>query len=103
MEQRAYERYDSNAVINCRYLSDGTPVGGNMINYSESGLCFETPVPFIENSVVVVEIDSNNGNRSGIHPSKSSRSICVGEIKWCREIQSGSSPNYKAGLSYYRY
>ncbi len=103
MENRAFERYDSDAFVSCRYFSDEEPVEGSMINYSENGMCFKSNTPFIEKSVVLVKIDLNNGHHSGAHIPEAARSICVGEIKWSREIQNDPSPYYETGLAYYRF
>jgi hypothetical protein len=103
MEQRAFERYDSDALVSCRYFNGGNPIEGDMINYSENGMCFKSRTPFIEKSVVLVKIDLNNGNHSDTPIPEAARSICVGEIKWCREIATDSSPYYKTGLAYYHF
>ena len=103
MERRAFERHDGNALITCRYFNGGTPVEGQMVNYSEKGMCFISSTLFIEKSVVFVEIDMNHCEKAEAPNPCATRSSSVGEIKWCREIQNNPSPCFETGLAYYRF
>lgn len=97
--KRAYARFNLEAPI--MYASEENLYafyGAKALNYSLGGLCFETPYPLQQGTVISIR-KADHTPESKI-PSKYKEHLA--EVKWCKEIVSEDKRAFGAGVMFHR-
>ena len=103
MENRSSERYRFKTAVVLRHFNSEADFHAMLINYSKCGLCLQSNTRFDANSVVIVQLISENSILTTHKIQKGFRSVAVAEVKWCNEIFSDYGFCFEAGLRYYNY
>jgi hypothetical protein len=100
-EKRSCDRHDQEVPITVAYFNTSRYHSANMLNYSEEGIYFESDFAFQPRASIYIRIEKklNDPHKKKIH--NGFRSVALGEVKWCKEINKGGSSIYGMGVKYY--
>ncbi len=94
-EYRDDARFDHEATILIEDFPVGTYYHGRMINYSESGMCFESQVVHEPGAPIIFCIEDS--------PYPACPGVYRGQIKWCRPLaETGSLYSFGMGVEYFK-
>jgi hypothetical protein len=76
-----------------------------LVNYCQDGICAESSQQLLPGTSIQVRIDATTTARE-MHARKEALfsglpTMALGEVKWCRPLDCGSSPRYRIGIRYY--
>ena len=102
-ERRLANRISIRAVLNCRYYSSTKerPSKAIMLNFSESGSYIESTEKFNIGSAIIYKLLTHPVDLLRIEVFAQPRSICLSEVRWCREIKGKDTVRYGMGLKYF--
>ena len=100
-EKRVSKRYEQKASVTCCYINCPDPCGGELINYSKSGMCFETIGLFREKTTVLVRSHPDSWGTIDPETLEGLRTVSIAEVKWCNEFADDENPHYEIGVQYY--
>lgn len=103
MIQRAAPRSPTEAAITCRpYVSRRVvqTADGVMLNFSRLGSYVETSGKYEFGTILIVRMLRYPPVISALESDNQPRTICLAEVKWCRELANGNGNRYGMGLKY---
>jgi hypothetical protein len=101
-EKRTGDRYDQKACITWAYFNTDHFYSGKLLNYSESGLCFESEFKLRPGATIYIRLDNFQPDLSDCALHEGFRTVSLGEAKWCKEIYVVGSHNYAIGIKYFQ-
>lgn len=102
-DSRTDERFATEAEIICQpYGSTRTmrSVQGVIRNFSRGGLYIEIDHAFKAGTILMVRMVGYPSSPATAECREKPRSICLGEIKWRRDLGPVEAPRYGMGLRY---
>lgn len=106
-EKRMDKRHDCDAKIRWTYFNRTTFNYGQenfyharVLNFSKSGLYFETPYPLKPGTILLFRSEAFNRNVSDSEDHSCVRSISLVEIKWCQEFLRNGQFYFGIGARY---
>jgi hypothetical protein len=72
-----------------------------MLNYSQSGLYFESSTALPPGMSVLIRVHKNLSEDFTGQIKEGFRSLALGEVKWCEEFISEGAVYYGVGVKYY--
>ena len=102
-DKRNYDRYDQEALITWAYFNSDNFRQAKMLNYGEGGLYFESHDAFQPGTYVHIRVGHKLSDNSGSTIHSGFRSVVLGEVKWCKEINGveANHHGYGIGVKYY--
>ncbi|MGD8522588.1 MAG: hypothetical protein PVF56_15680 [Desulfobacterales bacterium] len=101
-EKRTRDRYNQEACIAWTYFNTDHLFSGKLLNYSESGLCFESEIKLRPGATIYIRLDKFSPDPSNRKLHEGFRTVTLGEAKWCKEIYVVGSHKYAIGIKYYQ-
>ena len=106
-EQRTDRRYACNARIKWTQLNrvastygDEVFYGARVLNFSKSGLYFETGHPLKPGITILFRLEGTCGGVSHLEDGECLRMISLAEVKWCRDMVSKGESFFGIGARY---
>jgi hypothetical protein len=100
--KRAATRIPCRARVEWAYFNKPDRYEVQMLNHSDKGLYFESPLELIPGSTIMVRLQSRPSScPQGGGPCSWPRTIGLGEVKWCRRIAGSEAPLYGVGVKYH--
>lgn len=102
-EKRSEDRHTCDAVIMWAYFNTSNAHDARMMNVSRSGGYFESSQEAIPGATLFIRVQNRTSSAGG-HAAGAQdaiRSAALGEVKWCREMASGSSRRFGIGFRYH--
>jgi hypothetical protein len=99
IEQRADQRQTCDAPIEWACFNASDHFHGRMIDVSAQGGCVESDQAVIPGAAVLVRLMSSNGSGT----DRTTQSLMLAEVKWCRPLPSQSSWQYQFGVKCFEY
>jgi len=99
--KRNCTRYDLEAIITWSYFNTTNFFNAKLVNYSESGLCFESESGIKPGAGIFIRLEKLLPNPAGIKLHQGFRTVTLGEARWCREAGDVGSRKYNIGIRYY--
>lgn len=100
-EKRSCERHCQVVPITVAYFNTNRYYFATMLNYSEGGVYFESDFAFQPRTSIYIRIEKKIEDLSGGEIHNGFRSVALGEVKWCKEINKDESARYGIGVKYY--
>ena len=100
-EKRSCDRHYQEAPITVAYFNTNRYICATMLNYSEGGLYFESDFAFQPRTCIYIRIEKKMSDPPGGLFHNGFRSVALGEVKWCAEINKEESGKYGIGVKYY--
>ena len=100
--KRNYHRYDQEALISWSYFNTTNYYSAMLLNYSESGLCFESEFKLRPGATIYIRLDKFSPDLFDCKLHEGFRTVTLGEAKWCKEIYIVGSHKYAIGIKYYQ-
>ena len=100
-EKRKCDRYDLEARVTWSYFNTTHCFNAKLLNYSESGLCFESESKLRPGASIFIRLDRLLTQHSGHKLHEGFRTVTLAESRWCREISASGSYKYLIGIKYY--
>lgn len=100
-EKRTFERHKQEANLICAFFNTNKYHQGQMRNYGEGGLFFESKFPFKPGTSIYIRIEKFARKSSHLALKYGCRTVTLGEVKWCEEISDTESNKYGIGVRYY--
>ena len=86
-EKRVCERFAIDGLVKCARTNSKDLLNGTIVNCSEGGICFKSPVKFKAGTVIFLsEVEDNKYFRA--------------EVKWCRKYADTDTDCYLIGSEY---
>jgi hypothetical protein len=101
-EKRTRDRHNQKAYITWTYFNTDHFFRGKLLNYSESGLCFESEFKLQPGATIYIRLDKFLTDPSDCKFHEGVRTVTLGEAKWCKEIYVVGSHKYAIGIKYYQ-
>jgi len=93
-EQRAYQRYNCEALIKWSYLNQDRLFDAKIVNFSKEGFSFETSSEISPHATVFTRLENLFTKNMSLYEQECLRTVSIGEVKWRQELS-------KDGLKYY--
>ena len=100
-EKRLSKRYNCASTIKWSHFNTQNCYPASAMNFSKTGLYFESTRAVDPGSTILIrteEFPSENSNSDG---QAYLRTICLAEVKWCRELEGTSVTLYGVGAKYH--
>jgi hypothetical protein len=104
VDNRSNWRYETSVSMTFfRFSSQKAPsIGANALNFSERGLCFQSPYPLKTGQCICIRTEPV---RSEYDPSFGSdmpmlKSFSLAEVRWCRKADTAQRGGYHIGVKY---
>ena len=101
MKKRIEHRHNCEGSISCRYFIKGETFNGRMLNFSKSGMYFESGECIREGETIYFRLISSSSLPSAREFFDGLRSESLAEVKWCREIKNEDAAYFGYGVKYY--
>jgi hypothetical protein len=101
MNKRTDQRHNCEASYTCRCFNKDETFNGRMLNFSKSGMYFESGAFIKEGTTIYFNlincscIPSDPGHCEGL------RSVSLAEVRWCQEMKNQDAPYFGIGVKYY--
>ena len=99
--RRVHDRHDCCFSISCAPFNSRQAIWGRMMNYSQSGLYFESSTALPLGMSVLIRVQTNLAANCDGQIKEGFRSLALGEVKWCEEFISEGAVYYGVGVKYY--
>ena len=99
--KRNCDRYDQEALISWSYFNAENFFNAKLLNYSESGLCFESEIELQPGAEIYIRLDKLLPDPNGNRLHEGFRTVTLGEAKWCKQMDAIGSRKYAIGIRYY--
>jgi hypothetical protein len=99
-DQRGSERSNCTATIKFSYFNKQPSYEAQILNYSDVGMCFKSEVSLQPDATVYIRLKDAPRQGDFSTDNHGLRSVTLGEVKWCREIQDETKPFYEIGVKY---
>jgi hypothetical protein len=89
MEKRSLKRHGIAASIACGHFTTSTgreTYGGEMLNYSDGGLCIQSRADFKKGALVLIHVRDIVDDAASRRLEEGFRSLSLGEIKWSKPL-----------------
>ena len=100
-EKRSSDRHYQEVPITVAYFNTSRYRSAKMQNYSEGGIYFESDFAFQPRTSIYIRIEKKGTDLPEFKIENGFRSVALGEVKWCKEINKGESGKYGIGVKYY--
>jgi hypothetical protein len=100
-EKRSYDRHYQEIPISVAHFNTSRSCCAKMLNYSEGGIYFESDIAFSPKTSIYIRIEKKMADLPGCKIHNGFRSVALGEVKWCKEIDKEESGKYGIGVKYY--
>lgn len=99
--KRNFHRYDQEALISWSYFNASKFTSAKLLNYSKSGLCFESELKLQPGAGIYIRLEKLFPHPNGSKLHEGFRTVTLGEARWCRETGAAGSCKYVTGIKYY--
>ena len=99
MEKRSLVRNCTQIFVSCSSLTSNSTDAvshGSMVNCSDGGTCIMLNHKIHEGCIVMIKAT----NLGMINPPEGFRTLSLAEVKWSKQLEVGTIPNYAIGLRY---
>jgi len=100
-EKRSSDRHPREVPITVAYFNTNRYHCATLLNYSEGGVYFESDFAFQPRTSIYLRIEKKLVDLPDRQVHNGFRSVALGEVKWCKEINKGESSKYGMGVKYY--
>ncbi len=100
-EKRSCERHYQEVPITVAYFNTNRYHSAKMLNYSEGGIYFESDFAFQPGASIYFRIEKKMTDLPARKIHNGFRSVTLGEVKWCKQINKGESSLSGMGVKYY--
>jgi hypothetical protein len=100
-EKRSSDRHYQEVPITVAYFNTSRYRSAKMLNYSEGGIYFESDFAFQPRTSIYIRIEKKMTDPPESKIQNGFRSVALGEVKWCKEIDKEESGRYGIGVKYY--
>ena len=100
-ETRCDERCGCEAIVKWSYFNENIQFDAKIINFSRSGLYMESDQAIKPGATIVVRLEILLSRTWGSSDFGWLRSISLGEVKWCSELNITGGVFYGIGVQYY--
>lgn len=101
MNKRTDQRHICEGSISCRYFIKGETFNGRMLNFSKSGMYFESSAFIREGATIYFRLINCSGFPSAPEFCEGLRSVSIAEVRWCREMKNEDAAYFGFGAKYY--
>jgi hypothetical protein len=101
-EKRSRDRHNQKAYIAWTFFNTDHFFRGKLLNYSESGLCFESEFKLRPGATIYIRLDKFSPDPYNCKLHEGFRTVTLGEAKWCKEIYVVGSHKYAIGVKYFQ-
>ena len=101
MNKRSDQRLNCEASIAFSFFGKGRTYEGRMLNFSKSGMYFESGKFIKGGTAIHSRLTNYSGLPSGPELCEGLRSISIAEVKWCREMKNKEATCFGIGVKYY--
>ncbi len=100
MYKTVHNRHKCEAAISVRYMNDDKTFVARMLNYSDSGMYFESDSFFEEGTILYAQMTDGLVVHSDPEPDVKPHQVWLVEVKWCKEISKNGCCCYAIGVEY---
>jgi len=100
-EKRSCERCTYAAPVRLTHFNGGHWLEAQTLNHCLEGMCFKSNVHFQPGTALLIRVEHCASNGSCACAFEGLPNICLGEVKWCREIPDATSSSYDLGVRYF--
>ena len=101
MEKRINKRHKCEASIRCSCFNKENIINAKMLNYSESGMYFESDSVFKEGTNILFKMKRCLFIPSDPELCEGLRTVSLAEVKWWKEMSGEDSSHFGIGVKYY--
>jgi hypothetical protein len=102
-EKRSSDRHFQEVAITVAHFNKNRYYGATMLNYGEGGLYFESDFEFQPGTCIYIRYEHKLAHAPEGKFHYGFRSVTLGAVKWCKEINNGESSIYGTGIRYYEH
>ena len=99
-EKRTHERSDCKGLIKWSYFNNSKYFGGELLNFSQKGIYFETPKAVKTGTNILIHLTKIFPENLSESDKEMLRNVCIGEVKHCNKILRNHSTRYGVGIQY---
>ena len=100
MEKRSKPRfYDQGSVI-CRHFNFDNDCDGQLLNFSQNGMCIRTDCFFKPGTAVLIRIDSCPEGDAVRQEEGGMRAVTLARVQWSRGDDDHPGQRYTSGVRY---
>ena len=99
--KRGDRRLNEEASLTWRFLNSYDSYNGRMLNFSKSGMYFESGSFLKERATIYFRLTDCKGFVPDSKRYEGMRGVSLGEIRWCREMKKQNSTCFGTGVKYY--
>ena len=99
-ERRRHERHKCEAIIEWSYVNIEVFFDAKLLNFSESGVYFETAHDLKPGSTIFLKIKMVPSSKINPLVPERPRSVSLGEVKWRIELSGRDQDHYGVGVGF---
>lgn len=100
-EKRLFKRYNCESTIKWSYFNMQNCYPAYAMNFSKTGLYFESTRAVDPGNTILIRTEEFPAKNSDSKGQAYLRTICLAEVKWCRELEGTSATLYGIGAKYH--
>lgn len=101
MEKRSTTRfYDYGSVI-CSLFNAADHHDAQMLNFSQSGMCFRTDKLFKPGTTVMIRLNKCPQCKAVHQEEGGLRSMTLAKVQWCQDDEDLPGPRFVSGVQYF--
>ncbi|MBT8366150.1 MAG: PilZ domain-containing protein [Deltaproteobacteria bacterium] len=99
-EGRGHVRHNCEAIIEWSYFNQEIYFDAKLLNFSESGVYFETGHDLKPGATIFLKMTMVSTNKFNSLDQERPRSVSLGEVKWRIDLSASDKTNYGVGVRY---
>lgn len=100
MEKRSKPRYYDQGSVICRHFNFENDYDGQMLNFSQNGMCIRTDRFFKPGTAVLIRIDSYPKGDAVRQEEGGLRAATLAQVQWSRDDEDLPGHRYTSGVRY---
>ena len=99
-EKRKNRRHNCEANIECSYFNKKNCFDAKLLNFSQSGVYFETGHDFKPGCTILMKMKTAFPSKFNSKDQQRPRSVSLGEVKWRIDLSVSENSRYGLGVRY---
>lgn len=100
-EKKSSERHPRERAITFSIFNRQNFMDGHLLDYSTNGLKFKSTCALQPGTTICIRVKSGQGGSQPDRFPERLPSVCLAEVKWCRQLEGSDSSFYEVGVRYY--
>jgi len=101
MKKRSTTRFYDQGLVICSLFNAADPHDAQMLNFSQSGMCFRTDKLFKPGTTVLIRLNQCPQCEAVQQEEGGLRTMTLAKVQWCQDDENPSGYRFMSGVQYF--